>query len=586
MSLTGSMPVEGRLKKIPITGRLDGQRLRLQLLGNTEAVLDRRDKPEDANRVERIGGLIRAWGAIEFFHPYVAHMPVDWDAALLAAIPMVESARSAAEYADAVESMLKRLNDPVTRVITGDGLAMEPAEYMRQTQPQGVVRRLVRCGFPPSVRDFPGIGYYEDWETTESSPPYVVRLPEGVRVVMRTAEPAIDDPTILRNYKTYGDGLPTREQRLLALARYWNAIHFFYGYLDGIPSWDEALNDAIREFESAGTRHDYLFAIGHLASKTQDSHSSVIPELKSELGSFADAAVSLSQRQSVIRFVGNDEKIVAPGDVILTIDGVSVEQRRQSLLEVIPHSTSQAGLRVANDYLLAGHEAQVRVRVRKPDGEEVEAAIPRTAALPPAGTRPVVDLLPGGFGYFDLNQLKDSDLGSAFEKIRGSAALILDMRGYPPGFGVASRFIDRKVAGAEVTYRIWHGPDPALSTVRREPQFVFPSGKPAYKGHVVVLINAEASSLPEHLCLFLEAAAHPTFIGSPTSGTDGDVTNILLPGNIQAGFSAKAVRHADGRPLQRVGILPDIQVEPTIKGIHDGTDEVLQRAIEFLRSYH
>jgi len=43
-------------------------------------------------------------------------------------------------------------------------------------------------------------------------------------------------------------------------------------------------------------------------------------------------------------------------------------------------------------------------------------------------------------------------------------------------------------------------------------------------------------------------------------------------------------RHADGRPLQRVGILPDIWAEPTINGLREGRDEVLERAVEFLRS--
>jgi C-terminal processing protease CtpA/Prc len=120
--------------------------------------------------------------------------------------------------------------------------------------------------------------------------------------------------------------------------------------------------------------------------------------------------------------------------------------------------------------------------------------------------------------------------------------------------------------------------------LHHEIQFVHPSGKPRYKGRVVVLINAQAISRAEHLCLQLEAAAHPTFIGSPTRGANGEVTTLLLPGNIHVNFSAMQARHADGRPLQRVGILPDIWAEPTIKGLREGRDEVLERAVEFLKS--
>jgi hypothetical protein len=124
----------GRLKPIILTGKLDHDRLQLKL-DSADFTLDRIKQPADTVRVERIGGLVRAWGSIEFFHPYVAHRPIDWDAALLTAIPKVEAAHSTAEYADAVESMLRQLNDPETRVTQGDA---------RETKPVGIQRRLVR----------------------------------------------------------------------------------------------------------------------------------------------------------------------------------------------------------------------------------------------------------------------------------------------------------------------------------------------------------------------------------------------------------------------------------------------------------
>jgi len=55
-----------------------------------------------------------------------------------------------------------------------------------------------------------------------------------------------------------------------------------------------------------------------------------------------------------------------------------------------------------------------------------------------------------------------------------------------------------------------------------------------------------------------------------------------MPGGIAVRFSGADVRHADGRQLQRVGIQPDIRVEPTIAGIAAGKDELLEAAIKFL----
>jgi C-terminal processing protease CtpA/Prc len=110
------------------------------------------------------------------------------------------------------------------------------------------------------------------------------------------------------------------------------------------------------------------------------------------------------------------------------------------------------------------------------------------------------------------------------------------------------------------------------------------SDKPHYKGKTVMLINELAGSQAEHSGLFFEAANGTRFIGSPTAGANGDITNFTVPGGIRITFSGHGVRHADGRQLQRVGLLPDIEVRPTIQGIREGRDEVLERAIEYLKA--
>ena len=78
--------------------------------------------------------------------------------------------------------------------------------------------------------------------------------------------------------------------------------------------------------------------------------------------------------------------------------------------------------------------------------------------------------------------------------------------------------------------------------------------------------------------------AEVTFIGTPTAGANGDVTNMVLPGNLTVSFSGHDVRHADGRQLQRLGIQPTIRVERTIRGLIEGRDELLDAAVKFLQT--
>jgi C-terminal processing protease CtpA/Prc len=97
-----------------------------------------------------------------------------------------------------------------------------------------------------------------------------------------------------------------------------------------------------------------------------------------------------------------------------------------------------------------------------------------------------------------------------------------------------------------------------------------------------MLIDERTLSQAEHTGLFLEAANGTRFVGSPTMGANGDVTVIALPGRVTMSFTGQAVRHADGRQLQRIGLVPDVPVRPTIAGVRAGRDEVLERAVRYL----
>jgi C-terminal processing protease CtpA/Prc len=52
-----------------------------------------------------------------------------------------------------------------------------------------------------------------------------------------------------------------------------------------------------------------------------------------------------------------------------------------------------------------------------------------------------------------------------------------------------------------------------------------------------------------------------------------------LPGGFSSQISGLGVFYPDGRPTQQIGIIPDKTVRPTIEGIRDGRDEVLEEAV-------
>ena len=81
--------------------------------------------------------------------------------------------------------------------------------------------------------------------------------------------------------------------------------------------------------------------------------------------------------------------------------------------------------------------------------------------------------------------------------------------------------------------------------------------------------------------MILRNTGHVILIGSLTTGTTGSVILIGLPCDISVNFTSQKVMNTDGIRFQNVGVIPDILVEPTINGITEGRDEVLEKAIEY-----
>jgi hypothetical protein len=153
----------------------------------------------------------------------------------------------------------------------------------------------------------------------------------------------------------------------------------------------------------------------------------------------------------------------------------------------------------------------------------------------------------------DLERLRVEEVDAAFEEIKDTEAVIFDIRGYPHGtaWAIAPRLAKERVVTAQFQ-RMELGADaPGVPSILRFDQYTEPEeDKWRYTGQVVVLIDEHAISQSEHTCLFLESVTdNITFIGTATNGANGDVTVLVLPGNVHVRFTGHDVRHADGRQL-------------------------------------
>ncbi|MEJ7683191.1 MAG: S41 family peptidase [Segetibacter sp.] len=388
---------------------------------------------------------------------------------------------------------------------------------------------------------------------------------------------------------------PSASLRLLGLARYWSAINYFCPNKDRIVrNWDSVLYEYVPKFLGAKDSIEYVLAAARLIKQINDTHgyltSSVFRRL---IAKAPPLQLKYVNDKTIVYKLFNDslkQKLFA-GDEIIAVDNMPVKKLRDSLAQYVSVSNEASLHREVNYLVLAGKEnTSVKIKVLH-NGKPVNLTLLRSAGIyqfeSVPGEGPIWKKLNDKLGYVDLGRLEVAQIDSMFNDFKNVDVIIIDNRSYPKGtvWSIINYLTDKPVKAAKGATVVADSPDPLTVTVQESVWELPVTPKPQYKGKLVILVNEVTQSQAEYSCMVLQAACkNVTVIGSQTAGADGDVTGILLPGGIKTSFSGHGIHYSDGRPTQGIGIVPDIKIKPTIKGIKAGRDEVLERAILFAKT--
>jgi C-terminal processing protease CtpA/Prc len=274
------------------------------------------------------------------------------------------------------------------------------------------------------------------------------------------------------------------------------------------------------------------------------------------------------------------------GDVITSLDGVPVASLVENWKPYYAASNEPTRLRDMGRSMTQGACGETKVKLQR-DGKEVELSAARVS---PAGLtfRTTHDLPGDAFqilgedvAYLKLSATAAADVARYVDSASKTKGLIIDIRNYPKEFLVftlGSLLVDRPTDFAMFTSGDLVNPG----------AFRFRTGdritpkEPRYAGKIVVLVDEVSQSQAEYTAMAFRAAGAKV-IGSTTAGADGNVSAIPLPGGLRSMISGIGVFYPDKKPTQRVGIVPDIEVKPTIAGIRAGRDESLDEALKLIR---
>lgn len=522
--------------------------------------------PVKADNLVRLG---KVWGFLKYYHPAVAAGKYNWDAELFRVLPALLHSADRQAANNVMEKWVEGL-PPVA-----------PDTAMK--------------GIPPMVKLPPDLGWLADTTLLGSAL-------SGKLDVIRKAKR--EDAHYYVGLQSTGNASFNNELRysyispaddgfrLLALFRYWNYVQYYFPYRHLIgEDWHGVLARFVPVFAKAEDAASYQLAVLQLMTTIQDSHVQLQGNTMA-----MDRSLGFHRIYADIRHVEGRPTVVRPpvavqgdalkrGDVILQVNGTPVETLRKWWEPYLPASNDSHRSYAFAAELLRGKDSLFTLEVdRNGQRKTLQLVYGQAASRHPDNRLPLPEkpwkLLPGNIGYMYLRTLRKADIPEMMKQFFSTRGIVIDLRGYP--YEMYHHDICSYLTVRAVPFHRSYG-----ASVREPGQFSYLHVKPVgggnrypYRGKVIVLVNEETQSRGEFFAMAFKAIPGVTIMGGPTAGTDGTVTDFYLPGGLKTRFTGDGICWPDGTESQRTGIVPDVPVRLTRKGVMEGTDELLEAALQ------
>lgn len=547
-----------------------------------ETILDRDHEFDEGSKialtevtpvqVANLATLARVWGFLKYHQPQVTSGRRHWDYELFRVMPAVLAAPDQAGA-----------NAVLRRWVEGLG-ELQPDANAAPEEPEIHLR--------------PDLAWIGDEALLGKE--LSGRL-QAVRAALRPAGgqfyvslvPGVGNPVFAHEQAYPRLKLPDPGYQLLALFRLWNIIRYWSPYRDLIgDDWDAVLTEFIPRVGLAGGADAYQLELLALIARVHDTHANLWSSLnvRPPVGdSRLPATLRMVEGRPVVTDVaagsGESSSGLQRGDVICAIGDRPIEELVRGWSPYYAASNEPTRLRDIARFMGRGPAGPVRVRVQR-GRETVEvdatrvpsASLPRAAPLPHDLPGPAFRLLSREVAYLKLSAVKAADAASYVDQAAGTKGWIIDARNYPSEFVVfalGAHLVDQPTEFARFTIGDLRDPGTFSFT---KPLLLTPQA-PHYAGRVVILVDEVTWSQAEYTTMAFRVAPGALVVGSTTAAADGNVSRIPLPGSLHTLISGIGVFYPDKRPTQRIGIVPDVEVKPTLDGVRAGRDEVLEAAL-------
>lgn len=522
--------------------------------------------------VENLIVLCKVWGFLKYYHPDIANGKIDWDNELFRIMPRIINSTSKKERNKHLLSWVKKY----------DNIAKTENAFYPNAD---------------SIKLYPGIAWIEDQNTLGKVSKVLIKIKNAKRDDNKWNYFTTDSPQSavpkFKNENPYPNlSLPDVGYRLLALFRYWNIIEYYYPYKYLIHAeWNKILFEFIPLFIEANDNLSYKLSILKLITRINDTHARLYdPIIEDYKGKrIAPIEIGFVEGRAIIMsgFYKPYYKTDYPfrlGDQILKINNEPIESIVERKLQTIPASNYPAKLRLIarelfrtnNDKLIIDYERNGKLYI-----DTINTFSIQKSNIPNRFKQdiPYYQVLKNNVSYIYPASMR----GGVIPDSINTNGIIIDLRCYPSmdnkGYWEFNQLYPAQIEFAKFT--TGNATHPGLFTYL--PTTKVGNYNPHYfKGKKVILVNEITISHSEFMAMKYRCAPNSIVMGSTTAGADGGIIKVDLPGGISTYITGAGVYYPDGTETQQIGIRPDIEVLPTIRGIREGRDELLEKAIEYL----
>lgn len=517
---------------------------------------------------QKIETWVKVWGFLKYNHPRVAAGVTDWDGIFAAHLNVLDKLNTEDEINKAYLELLNSL---------------------------GTVKLCDGCKIVVTQDTSNNINFNELWKNTELSPLLVKRL-DFIRANRNLEKNYyvqfyrdIQLPLFNNERIVSFDPLPNRERRLLALARYWNVINYFYPYKNLMQQdWDAVLPQMIPLFVASTTDFGYQYTILLMTKYLEDSNAFVGSELlKTRIGTYRPSfSIANVKEKWLVETMEIDSlsatSNVLLGDEILAIDGRRIEAAVDEQEELLSYSNDRTRNTALATTLLNGNSDHVALSVLRYK-DTINVLTPRYLVSDFMPDSDFNEELPwkvinGTIGYIDVARFLKRDQVPMQQTFRNLNHLIVDLRSYeiPSGNNLDNYLVLKNRVFAQM---IEPNAKAIGSFIEKKRTHENKNAKNAFGGKIYVLINEKTRGQAELLALLLKGSDRVKLIGTSTAGTLGLITKLQLPGKVEVFFTGRGIMAADRSNIQKVGIAPDIEVFKKQEDISLGKDTLLEETL-------